>query len=238
MQPTFLTGDWKNLLMVNYDVDPKILEPYLPRGTKLNLWNGRCYVTLTGFVFDNIKVLGMRFPFHQQVIEVNLRFYAIPLAAKAGERGVVFIKETTAKPAIALAANLFYNEHYAVMPVHYQEQHLDGTQTIEYRWGSDPGGLLRAKLDKELREIEPGSEEEFITWQLRGFTKVSARRTLRYVVQHPLWHIRPILNFEMDVEFGSLFGENFCFLKYERPVSIFCAEGSPVSIMKREVFAS
>lgn len=238
MGPVLLTGEWKNLLMVNYEVEPRLLKPYVPRGTNLNLWNDRCYVTLAGFIFDKIKVLGIKFPFHDQVIEVNLRFYVIPKHARAGERGVVFIQESIAKPMIAFAANLLYKEHYRVMPVSYRQEDQNGQQLIEYQWGYGPGGLLRATLDRHPRRIAPGSEEEFITWQLRGFTKASHSRTLRYVVQHPLWQIRPVLNFEMDVDFTKWFGDDFGFLRYERPASVFCADGSPVSVMKREVLTA
>ncbi|PYP76138.1 MAG: hypothetical protein DMD35_19610, partial [Gemmatimonadetes bacterium] len=33
--PIFLTGQWRYLAMLNYRIDPALLEPLVPRGTTL-----------------------------------------------------------------------------------------------------------------------------------------------------------------------------------------------------------
>ena len=42
MRIPFLTAHWRNLLMVNYVVDPGILLPRVRAGTVLDLWQGQC----------------------------------------------------------------------------------------------------------------------------------------------------------------------------------------------------
>ncbi len=37
MMNTFLTARWKNLIMANYEVNPDVLLPYLPKGVELIL---------------------------------------------------------------------------------------------------------------------------------------------------------------------------------------------------------
>ena len=32
MKKTFLKANWENLIMANYEVDPSLLKPYLPKG--------------------------------------------------------------------------------------------------------------------------------------------------------------------------------------------------------------
>ena len=51
MSKTFLTAEWRNLLMANYAIDPAILKKYLPRHTELDSFNGIYYVSLVGFLF-------------------------------------------------------------------------------------------------------------------------------------------------------------------------------------------
>ena len=75
MASKFLTAEWRKLAIANYSVDPKILTPYLPYKTELDLWNGKCYVSLVGFRFINTKLKGISIPFHRHFEEVNLRFY-------------------------------------------------------------------------------------------------------------------------------------------------------------------
>ena len=40
--PVFLTGEWRSLAMVNYEIDPAILRPLVPPGTELDTFEGRC----------------------------------------------------------------------------------------------------------------------------------------------------------------------------------------------------
>jgi uncharacterized protein YqjF (DUF2071 family) len=54
---SFLTADWRKLIMVNYEVDPSILEKYVPVGTELDFYEDKCYVSLVGFMFLNTKLL-------------------------------------------------------------------------------------------------------------------------------------------------------------------------------------
>jgi uncharacterized protein YqjF (DUF2071 family) len=92
MQSKFLTAEWRNLVMANYVVPPSILQPFLPNGTELDYWEGKCYISLVGFMFLNTKVLGLPIPFHQNFEEVNLRFYVRYFEDGEWKRGVVFLK--------------------------------------------------------------------------------------------------------------------------------------------------
>jgi uncharacterized protein len=83
---TFLTASWRKLLMANYEVSPEILQPYVPHGTELDFWKGKCYVSLVGFMFMDTKILGVSIPFHKDFEEVNLRFY---VRRRVGKNGAV-----------------------------------------------------------------------------------------------------------------------------------------------------
>ena len=108
----FIQSEWRKLVMINYDVDPKILTPYLPYGTKIDTWNGRCYMSLVGFMFLNTKLKGIVLPFHQKFEEINLRFYIKYYDEIDIIRGTVFIKEIVPKSLVTLVANQLYKEHY------------------------------------------------------------------------------------------------------------------------------
>src|SRR4051794_8026812 len=49
---SFLTAQWRYLVMLNYEVDPSILHALVPRGTELDLWNGRAIASVVGFRFE------------------------------------------------------------------------------------------------------------------------------------------------------------------------------------------
>ena len=112
---SFLTAEWNDLALINYEINPEILQKYVPIGTELDLWNSKCYISLIGFMFENVKVLGVKIPFHVNFEEVNLRFYVKRFEDGKWKRGTVFIKEIVPKHAVTLVANTLYKERYQTL---------------------------------------------------------------------------------------------------------------------------
>src|SRR5579859_1008263 len=108
----FLSAEWRDLLMLNYEVDPACVQQYVPAGTELDSFAGKTYVSLVGFRFCRTKLLGvLPIPFHSEFEEINLRFYVKRRDINEIRRGVVFIAEIVPKQAIALTARWFYGEN-------------------------------------------------------------------------------------------------------------------------------
>ena len=61
---SFLKAEWRKLILVNYEVSPLLLQPLVPKHTEIDLWNGKCYLSLVGFLFKETKVKGIKVPFH------------------------------------------------------------------------------------------------------------------------------------------------------------------------------
>lgn len=61
----FLSAEWRNLVMLNYRVDPGILEQFVPRDTDIDSFQGHTYVSIVGFRFLRTRLLGgLAIPFH------------------------------------------------------------------------------------------------------------------------------------------------------------------------------
>ena len=84
----FLTADWRYLALLNYVIDPEILQPLVPAGTELDDWQGRTFVSVVGFLFLDTRVRGIAIPFHRNFEEVNLRFYVRRRAPEGWRRAV------------------------------------------------------------------------------------------------------------------------------------------------------
>src|SRR5258705_12879152 len=102
----FLTAEWRFLAMLQYEVDPQVLRPFVPRGTELDDWRGRTLVSLVGFQFLETRVLGAPIPCHRHFDEVNLRFYVRRRSPEGWRRAVVFLREIVPRQAIAAVARL------------------------------------------------------------------------------------------------------------------------------------
>lgn len=224
--------------MVNYAIDSNILQKYLPPNTELDFWEGKCYVSLIGFMFLNTKVKGIKFPFHVNFEEVNLRFYVKRnVEGDSIRRGVVFIREIVPKPLLTLIANILYKEHYVTMPMQHEWKEEYGGLSISYEWKKEKWYSCQVQASSNLKAILPGSEEEFITEHYWGYSKLSESKTLEYRVNHPRWEVYPIRSYAVDVDFGALYGEDFGFLNHQKPDSVLLAEGSQIQVFNnRNIF--
>lgn len=216
--------------MANYVVDPSILKKFIPTKTELDRWNDQCYVSLVGFMFQNTRVKGIKLPFHSNFEEVNLRFYVRYNDQGKWKRGVVFIKEIVPRPLLTVVANTVYKEHYETLPM--QHTWISGPEhlTVEYRWKKKQWNTFKVIADWIPKAISLNSEEEFITEHYWGYTKISDERTSEYGVEHPKWDIYPVAEYTIDVDFGTVYGQEFDFLSKEVPTSVFLAEGSEIVV--------
>lgn len=230
---TFLTAEWRNLLMANYTIDPSVLRPFLPCYTELDTWNGTHYVSLVGFLFQNTRVRGISFPFHSTFEEVNLRFYVRYKEGADWKRGVVFIKELVPRRMITFVANTLYNENYATHPMKHTWMGSDKELQVAYYWKvRDTWNHLKAIAEKEPVPLVPGSEEEFITEHYWGYTFVNNACTGEYQVSHPSWRVHPVKSYEVACDVAALYGSQFAEAFGSPPRSVFLAEGSPIEVAK------
>ena len=231
MQKTFLTAEWRKLLLANYSVDPGLLIPYLPYKTELDFWKDKCYVSLVGFRFINTKLKGLSIPFHRDFEEINLRFYVRYKYGSEWKRGVTFIKEIVPKPALTFVANSLYGEKYMTLPTKHSLAKDKELIDLSYEWKHrGEWDLMGVRAESRALEIAPGSEEEFITEHYWGYTQISQRQTSEYAVEHPRWQTYPLLSHKIKVRFGELYGAEFGLLKDALPDSIMLAEGSKITL--------
>ena len=150
------------------------------------------------------------------------------------KRGVVFIKEIVPKWALTFVANTVYREHYETLPMSYQWIVKKDHQKIEYRWiKKNKEQYLSVVASPTPTPIETGTEASFITEHYWGYTRVNETLTYEYEVTHPTWEQYAIENYEVEVDFGLVYGDAFGFLNSEMPASIMLAEGSPITVEQK-----
>lgn len=229
----FLKAEWRKLAIINYKVDPNILTKYLPKGTELDFYNETCYISLVGFMFLNTKLLGVSVPFHKNFEEVNLRFYVKKKEKDGWKRGVVFIKEIVPKSALSFVANTFYKENYITMPMKNEIHEKDGEIRVKYSWKDKSWHSIEITAENKALPMQPDSEFEFITEHYFGFTKIG-NKTSEYEVCHPEWEQYQIKQYTLEIDFKSIYGNDFEFLTAEQPVSVMLAKGSNIEVRTKK----
>ena len=239
---TFLTAEWRKLIMAQYEVGPEVLAKHLPAGLELDLYQGRCFVSLIGFLFDRVRILGVPVPFHTRFEEINLRFYVRrPMPDGSARRGVVFLSEIVPRPATTLIARTLYGEAYSTAPTNHRwssqgpdahaVRHGELPLEIEYEWKPKAEWQrIAVRAGNGKQPMRPGSLEEFITEHYWGYTPRRGGGTAEYAVEHRRWEVYPVQAHRIACDFGTLYGPAFADLTKRDPDHVLLAEGAPVRI--------
>src|SRR5580692_4849620 len=190
-QRVFLSAEWRDLVMLNYEVEPGLLSRYVPPGTVLDSFQGRTFLSLVGFRFCRTKLLGcVPIPFHYNFDEVNLRFYVRRRAANENRRGVAFISEIVPRRAIATTARLAYGENYICLPMRHRSETYGLNKRLEYQWRiGDRWCKLSAQTEGPPAHPEQGSLEQFITEHFWGYSTNRTGGCAEYHVAHVPWQV-------------------------------------------------
>jgi hypothetical protein len=235
MAAVFLKAEWRKLIMANYPVDPADLRPFLPARTELDSWEGETYVSLVGFQFRDVRVRGLRIPFHTDFPEVNLRFYVRYKEGLEWKRGVVFMREIVPLPAVTFIANTLFHERYISLSMRYDETSDGASLQVGYQWKyKGRWNQLAAEAESTALSLVSGTQEEFITEHFWGYTHAGADRSGEYQVEHPRWDIYKVNSHRIDCDFGRLYGNAFAALEGQKPQSVFLAEGSRVRVYTKK----
>lgn len=231
-QSIFLTAEWRRLVMANYELDPAILQPFIPYGTELDTWQGRHYVSLVGFLFLDTRLKGVAIPFHRNFEEINLRFYVRYKDPVMGwKRGTVFIKEIVPKAAITLVANTIYREHYQTMPTRHRWEDKDNELLVAYGWKyRGEWQHLQVTADPQSQPLDPDSEAAFITEHYWGYVQLKGPKITEYEVEHPSWRIHQVRDHDIHCDGAALYGAAFGEVLSAEPLSVFLAEGSEITV--------
>lgn len=231
----FLTAEWRYLAMLNYEIEPAVLWPLVPRDTELDAWNGRTFVSMVGFLFENTRVMGLRIPFHQNFEEINLRFYVRRKADDGWRRGVVFVKEIVPRAAIALVARWVYGENHVALPtgsvICRARERAEDVESVKYYWTfQERAQFLELATRGAPAPFGAESEEEFIAQHYWGYSSQRDGATVEYRVDHPPWRIWQCASARLDCDVENLYGRQFANFLAVKASSAFLAEGSPVTV--------
>jgi uncharacterized protein YqjF (DUF2071 family) len=230
----FLTAEWRNLVMLNYEADPASLEPFVPKDLELDFWSGKTYVSLVGFLFHKARIFGLSIPFHRNFPEVNLRFYVTRHTREGYRRGVVFLKEIVPRWAVACVARSFFGEKFVSLPLRATIETLgaacnDLQMKYEWRFGREQYSLV-VRSNATPRRATAGSLDEFIVDHYWGYAATRKENVIEYEVEHEPWLIRPTYDARFTGDAEALYGSEIAEALSRPPASAFLVDGSAVAV--------
>jgi uncharacterized protein YqjF (DUF2071 family) len=239
----FLTAKWKDLVVLNYEVPREVLVPHVPKGTEVDLFEGKALVSVVAFRFEDTRLFGaIPTPPSPDFEEVNLRFYVRRVEGSSRKRGVCFVREVVPSRLVAWTARTLYEEPYERHAMGHTFAPLDSERperggTFTYTWRSDEGAhRVGATTTGELHSLAKGSLDEFILEHYWGYTARSDGTTSEYEVTHPPWRVWSVASWDTDDKVGAFYGGSWATL-LAVPCSAVVAEGSPVAVYSGHTLA-
>jgi uncharacterized protein YqjF (DUF2071 family) len=225
--------------MLNYEIDPSVVQSLVPAGTELDAFAGKTYVSLVGLRFANTKLFGsIPVPFHSNFDEVNLRIYVRRNEAGEVRRGVVFIREIVPLPAVTLVARAVYGENYISLPMRHSIALGATGGSVEYQWKSKRQWFrMYAEATGSPSRTREGSLEQFISEHFWGYTRRRDGSALEYHVSHDPWHVWPAINATFEGDGDVFYRSEFGRVLARPPDSAFIADGSQVLVYKGTVIS-
>ena len=112
---------------------------------------------------------------------------------------------------------------------------VDANLKVEYSWRRGrKWESLKMMASGEPQSIPAGSHAEFITEHYWAYTALRSRCS-EYRAEHPRWKIWNATSFELNADVATLYGEQFADTLNQPPRSAFIADGSPITIQRREM---
>jgi uncharacterized protein len=223
-----VTAQWRDLLMVSYEVDPLLLVPLVPSGTSLDFHGGRSLVTLVGWCVDNLQVAGLPVSIAPAFEQLTLRSYVWRQVGAEMRPGVVFLKRIVSTTALASGASALLSEPYLPAPMHHSAIAGDGGG-VAYGWFH--GGRwnrLSARRAGPARVPDGQSIEAFVTDRHWSYDRQADGSTREYEVGYPAWTVAAASNPRLDCDIASAFGAAFTPVLSRPPLSAVVATGSAV----------
>ena len=157
-RPHALVQEWRNLTFMHWEVSPEKLQPHIPEGLEIDLFDGKAYVGTIPFQMRNVRPrLLPAVPGISTFPEFNVRTYV----TKNGKPGVLFLTLDAQSRVTCFHAPRKYG-----LPYRYAKCRLkiDGNR---YSWTSkrsSDGVELEgeALATGEKRIAEKGTLEEFL----------------------------------------------------------------------------
>ena len=199
--PVISTSSWRELTFLHWAVDPALVAPHLPPGTRPDVFDDRTYVGLVPFRMVGLS-LGRTpaVPWLGTFLETNVRLYSVD---GTGRRGVVFLSLDAERALVVPTIRLLVGAPYRWARMRLQRTGETVTYDARRRVGEE-----RPASHVVVRVGEPYAAtplDDFLT--ARWGAHVRRRRGTTFVPnRHVPWELRRAEVVELDDELVAAAG--------------------------------
>lgn len=210
---------WADLTFLHWAVDPALVAPMMPPGTRPDVLDGVTYVGLIPFVMRRAGFgRGPAIPWLGDFLETNVRLYSVD---EQGRHGVVFLSLEASRLAVSLGARLVFATPYtwARMSLHRDGDVLD--YRTRRRWPTPRGAGGRIAVRRGPVIAEPDDLSVFVSARFGLHTR-HLGRTWWVPNTHAPWSLRQ--GELLDLDDDLLAAAGLAGVAHEPPASVLVAD--------------
>ena len=216
--------EWRKLCYVSYAVDPALLASHIPPGVSLETLDGQAIMSLIAWSANYPQVFGVPLPGALRSTEMALRYFV----REGPRRGAVTLFEDSSSPFAMLAARALFREPTRHAPMTSRVEQTGSALSCHYTIDRAGTHSVSVRARAEARPPDRQSTAYLVVQRPYGYASSSRGELLRYDLDHPVWDTYDVIEHDVRVDFGALYGEPWSFLSTLRPLSVVLAEGSAV----------
>ena len=223
---SLLVQRWTDLTFLHWPVDPALVAPLLPAGTRPDLFDGVTYVGLIAFRMEGFGFLsGPGVPHLGTFCETNVRLYSVDAR---GHRAVVFRSLDAERLIPVLTARVWLQLPYMWSHMRLTRDRDVLTYVSRRRWPAPRGAAssLRVRVGEPI--AEPTALEHFLTARWGLHTRAWGR-TIHLPNEHPQWQLHRATLLSLDDDLVPAAGLP---RPPGPPVSVLYSPGVPVTFGK------
>lgn len=190
--PINYKGELHNIRLVNFWVDKKEVEEFVPPQLRIRDFNGRALISMVNVELENMHPTFLPETTHFSYRHVAFRLLLDDAEFNGGEpKGIYFFKSFTNKPHVVMGGNLLTNYQLEQAEIICLDRMMELRQNNFY---------FNYALDLEKKESYGNEQFETIRALDRAYS-VSDERIKMIQIQREKWPIRPVNCYLLETNF-------------------------------------
>jgi uncharacterized protein YqjF (DUF2071 family) len=181
-----MAQQWSSVVLLHWEVHPRVASTALPAGTRLDLYQGRAYVGLVALGMRVAPLGVVPVPYLGRFAELNVRLYSVD---SCGRRGVVFCSMDAGRLIPAAAGRFGYGLPYCWTRAAVRRRGGSLGYQFRRRWPRDGRATADLVVTPGQRRVQPSPFEVLVTARY-AMHWAWAGRTWWCAVAHRPWPLR------------------------------------------------
>jgi len=221
------------MLLVNFEIDPKLIESHLPPGIRVSLFEGDAYISVVAFQQSRLKFRGIPLPI-SRFPTLGLRVYVERSVGDQVNKGVYYLRQFIPRAGLSVVLGWIFNSSPKVMKIKCENTGFHEADSAimpmaQYTWSvNEHPNRIKVTGHSIIKKSTEDEKLRFITDQQYTFYQQSRIGVVEMRCDHPPWLVWGAASGSFDCDVESLFGKEFVKPLKRRPSTVLMSRGSEV----------